>query len=184
VRPTEPRVTLERPTPRRERDYLDASHRSRALHRGLIAAAATPADYCDYLERAARPTQESFFVVTAASGQLAGVVDVLDIGRDAMPYGRLAYFAFVPYAGLGLIREGVQQAIDVSFRDLDLARLDADIQPANVRSRALIERLGFRRSCVSPLHLKVGARWRVHERWILLRTDWCALGHQELAARA
>ena len=184
MRPTEPRATLERPTPRRERDYLDASHRSRALHRGLVTAAATSADYCDYLERAARPTQESFLVVTAASGQLAGVVDILDIARDAMPYGRLAYFAFVPYAGLGLMREGVQQAIDVSFRELDLARLDADIQPGNARSRALIERLGFRRSCVSPLQLKVGARWRAHERWTLLRADGCAVGRQELVARA
>jgi ribosomal-protein-alanine N-acetyltransferase len=183
VRPSEPRVHLERPAPRRERDYVDACHRSRALHRGLVATAATPADYRDYLERAARPSQESFFVVTAAGGQLAGVVDILDIARDATSMGRLAYFAFVPHAGSGLMREGVGQVIDLAFRELDLARLGADIQPGNGRSRALIERLGFRRDSTSASQLKIGSRWREHERWTLLRADW-AVDCQELAARA
>jgi ribosomal-protein-alanine N-acetyltransferase len=184
VRPTEPRVHLERPASRREFDYLDACHRSRALHRGFVAAAATPADFRDYLERAARPSQESFFVVTAAGGQLAGVVDILDIARDATPVGRLAYFAFVPHAGSGFMREGVGQVIDVAFRELDLARLDADIQPGNRRSRALVERLGFGRGSASPLQLKIGSRWREHERWTLLRADWPAVDCQEFAARA
>jgi ribosomal-protein-alanine N-acetyltransferase len=179
-----PRVHLERPDSSRERDYLDACHRSRALHRGLVAAGATSADYRDYLESAARPNQESFFVVTAAGGQLAGVVNVLDIAREATSMGRLAYFAFVPHAGSGLMCEGVASVIDVAFGELDLARLDADIQPGNRRSRALVEHLGFRRRGAPPLQLKIGSRWREHERWTLLRADWPAVERQELAARA
>ena len=98
--------------------------------------------------------------------------------------GRLAYFAFVPHAGSGLMREGVGQVIDVAFRELDFARLDADVQPGNGRSRALVERLGFRRGGAAPLRLKIGSRWREHERWTLLRSDWAAIDAQELAARA
>ncbi len=184
MRPTEPRVYLERPASNRERDYLDACHRSRSLHRGLVAAAATPADYHAYLERCAQPTQQSFFVVIAASEQLAGVVNILDIARHATPRGRLAYFAFVPHAGSGLMREGVGQVIDVAFRELDLARLDADIEPGNRRSRALAERLEFRRGGAPSFQLKIGSRWREHERWTLSRADWPAVGRQELAARA
>jgi [ribosomal protein S5]-alanine N-acetyltransferase len=184
VRPTEPRVHLERPASSREREYLDACHRSRSLYRGLVAAAAAPADYRDLLERSAWPSQESFFVVTAASGQLAGVVNILDITRNAASFGRLAYFAFVPHTGSGLMREGVGQVIDVAFRELDLARLDADIQPGNRRSRALVERLGFRRGSATRLQLKIGSRWREHERWTLLCADWPAVDCQELAARA
>jgi ribosomal-protein-alanine N-acetyltransferase len=78
---------------------------------------------------------------------------------------------------------GVRQVIDVAFRDLDLTRLDADIQPGNLRSRGLIERLEFRRRG-APLPLKIGSRWREHERWTLSRADWCAADRQELAARA
>ena len=182
--PTEPRVHLERPTSSRERDYLDACHRSRTLHLGLVAAAVTSDGYRDYLERAARPTQESFFVVMAAGGQLAGVVDILDIARNAAPMGRLAYFAFLPHAGSGLMREGVRRVIDMAFHELDLTRLHADIQPDNDRSRALVERLGFRRDGASRLQLKIGSRWRPHDRWTLLRVDWPLVDCQELAARA
>ena len=154
------------------------------LHRGVVAAAAAPADYRDYLERSAQPSQESFFLVTAASGQLAGVVNILDIARDTTSTGRLAYFAFVPHAGSGLMREGVGQVIDVAFSELDLARLEADVQPGNARSRALVERLGFRRRGAPSLQLKICSRWREHERWTLLRADWPAVDRQELAARA
>jgi ribosomal-protein-alanine N-acetyltransferase len=183
VRPTEPRVLLERPTVSRERDYLDACHRSRTLHRGLVAAAATSSGYRDYLERAALPHQESFFVVTGAGGELAGVVDLLDIARGALPVGRLAYFGFATHAGSGLMSEGVGLVIDVAFRELGFARLDADIQPDNRRSHALVERHNFRRSGAAPLQLKIGSRWRAHERWTLLRADWL-VDRQVLAARA
>jgi len=184
VPPSESRVYLERPGPRRERDYLDACHRSRALHRGVVAAGATPADYRDYLALALRPSQESFFIVAADSDELAGVVNILDIDREAAPVGRLAYFGFVPHAGSGLMREGVSQVIDVAFHELGLARLRADIQPTNRRSCAFAERLGFRRHGASRVLLKISSRWREHESWMLLRTDWRGCAPQELAARA
>jgi len=58
------------------------------------------------------------------------------------------------------------------------------MQPGNGPSRALIERLGFRRGCVPPLPLKIGSRWREHERWTPLRADWLGVDRQEFAARA
>jgi [ribosomal protein S5]-alanine N-acetyltransferase len=184
VRPIDSRVYIERPATRHARDFLDACHRSRALHRGLVATAATPADYRHYLGLAQRPSQESFLVVAADSDELAGVVDILDIDRDAMPTGRLAYFAFVPHAGSGLMREGVSEVIDVAFHELGLARLHADIQHKNRRSRAFAERLGFRRHGAAQVLLNISARWREHERWTLRRDDWRARGPHELAARA
>ena len=184
MRPSESRVYLERPGPRRERDFLDGCHRSRALHRGVVTAGATPADYRNYLALAARPSQQSFFVVAADSRELAGVVNILDVTREAAPAGRLAYFAFVPHAGSGLMREGVSQVIDVAFHELGLVRLRADIQATNRRSCAFAERLGFRRHGGSRVLLKISSRWREHESWLLLRADWRARGPQELAARA
>jgi ribosomal-protein-alanine N-acetyltransferase len=175
-------VRIERPSPRRRREYLDACHRSRALHRGLVVTATTPAEYRDYLERAARANQESFFVVAAGSGELAGVVDILDIVRDAAPVGRLGYYAFVPHAGTGLMYEGVGRVVDLAFGDLGLVRLEAHIQPDNRRSRELAERLGLRREGRNG-SLKVGSRWRDHERWTLQRDAWTVASH-DLLVRA
>jgi ribosomal-protein-alanine N-acetyltransferase len=172
VRPTEARVYLEAPSARRERDYLDACLRSRALHRGLVAPGPGPARYAEFLDRAGRPDRRSFFVIAAATAELAGVVEILDMLPEPALAGRLAYCAFVPHAGTGLMCEGVRLAVDAAFRDVGLARLAADIEPGNRRSRALAQRLGFRCDQARRVSLKIGTRWRDHERWLLERADW------------
>jgi ribosomal-protein-alanine N-acetyltransferase len=166
------RVSLECPSARRERDFVAAALRSRALHRGFVAVPATPAEYHDYLRRVRRGSQQSFFVVDMRSRDLAGVVDVNDIEHGAPSSGRLGYYAFAPAAGTGLMREGVALAIDRAFGDLKLARLDANVQPGNLRSLEFAAQLGFARDGMSRGYLKIGTRWRDHERWTLLARDW------------
>ena len=165
-------VFLERPSARRERDFVHAALRSRALHRGFVAVPATAAEYHDYLRRSRRGNQKSFFVVDLESRDLAGVVDVNDIKPGGEPSGRLGYYAFAPAAGTGLMREGVALAIDRAFRDFRLARLDANVQPGNHRSLKFATRLGFTRDGTARSYLKIGTRWRDHERWTLLARDW------------
>jgi [ribosomal protein S5]-alanine N-acetyltransferase len=166
------RVRLERPSARRERDYLQAALRSRALHRGYVVAASAPREYRAYLSAARRANQESFFVVDASSGELAGVININNIVRHASLSGQLGYYAFVPHAGLGLMREGLALVIARAFRELGLHRLEANIQPGNRRSVALVEGLGFRREGKARGFLKIGNRWRDHERWALLKEEW------------
>jgi [ribosomal protein S5]-alanine N-acetyltransferase len=167
-----PRVRLERPSARREPDYLQAALRSRVLHRGYVVPAATPREYRAYLRRARRANQESFFVIDAQSGELAGVININDIVRHAELSGRLGYYAFVPHAGQGLMRDGLRLVIERAFRELGLHRLEANIQPGNRRSIALVEGLAFRREGKARGFLKIGNRWRDHERWALLKEDW------------
>lgn len=47
--------------------------------------------------------------------------------------------------GRGLAREAVARAIAFAFDELGLHRIEADVDPRNDRSLALLERLGFRR---------------------------------------
>jgi ribosomal-protein-alanine N-acetyltransferase len=168
------RVALERPSARRELDFLAAAWRSRALHRGFVVPPGTRAEYRAYLRRARRATQESFFVVTADSRELVGVINVNDIVLYAEQSARLGYYAFEPLAGRGLMREGLARVIAFAFRELGLHRLEANVQGHNRRSAALIESLGFRREGTARGYLKIGNRWRDHERWALLRDDWRA----------
>jgi [ribosomal protein S5]-alanine N-acetyltransferase len=168
------RVFLERPSTGRERDFVDAALRSRALHRGFVTVPATPAQFHDYLRRTRRGNQLSFFVVDVSSRALAGVVDVNDITHGAEPSGRLGYYAFAPHAGTGLMREGVALVIDCVFHDLKLARLEANVQPGNRRSLAFASKLGFTRDGTARGFCKIGTRWRDHERWKLLARNWHA----------
>jgi ribosomal-protein-alanine N-acetyltransferase len=140
-----PRIHLEQPSARREREFLAA---------------------------ALRETQESFFVIDNASAALAGVVNINDIVRHSEQSGRLGYYAFAPLVGTGLMRAGLQLVVYAAFRDLGLHRLEANIQRSNVRSIALVEGLGFKREGTARGFLKIGNRWRDHERWALLKDEW------------
>ncbi len=99
-----------------------------------------------------------------------------DIVRHTQQSGRLGYYAFVPHAANGLMREGLGYVIAYAFRDLGLHRLEANIQPANRRSAALVESLGFELEGTARGYLKIGGRWRDHQRWALLKDDWRACG--------
>jgi ribosomal-protein-alanine N-acetyltransferase len=68
-------------------------------------------------------------------------------------------------AGLGAV-------LRRAFGELRLHRVEANIQPENRDSIRLAERLGFRKEGLSPRYLKVGGRWRDHERWALLAEEW------------
>jgi ribosomal-protein-alanine N-acetyltransferase len=70
------------------------------------------------------------------------------------------------------MREGLALVIASAFRELGLHRLEANIQPGNRRSIALVEGLGFTREGKARGYLKIGNRWRDHERWALLKEEW------------
>lgn len=68
--------------------------------------------------------------------------------------------------------EGLSLVVAKAFGELKLHRLEANIQPDNALSLALVQRLGFQCEGYSPRYLKLAGRWRDHERWALLKEDW------------
>ena len=84
----------------------------------------------------------------------------------------LGYMLGRRYWGAGLMHEALQRLLTYAFDELDLARLEADIDPRNTNSARTLERLGF----VKEGHMR--------ERWIvagavsdsdvygLLRREW------------
>jgi [ribosomal protein S5]-alanine N-acetyltransferase len=166
------RIRLEPPTERHVGEFLDAVRRSRALHRGFVAPPATVEAYAEHIGRSSDGRSASFLVVDAADGGLAGVVNVSEIVRGSFQSAYLGYYAFVPKAGRGFMRAGLAGVISYAFNELKLHRLEANIQPRNAPSIALVRRLGFRLEGRSPRYLKIAGRWRDHERWAVLAEEW------------
>ena len=155
-----------------EEEFLQAVRRSRQLHRGWVYPPASTSAYRDYLAKGRQHTHQAFLVVRKRIGGLVGVVNVSEIVRGNFQSAYLGYYAFVPHAGTGLMREGLSQVIERAFRRMKLHRLEANIQPDNSASIALVRSLRFGKEGFSPRYLKIGGRWCDHERWAIIAENW------------
>jgi ribosomal-protein-alanine N-acetyltransferase len=145
---------------------------SRALHRPWSSPATDMAAFADVLARAAREEYDVQLVRLRDSGEIAGYFALSQIVRLGFQSAYIGYDGSLPHAGRGYMSEGLELMLRRTFRVLRLHRVEANIQPGNGRSRALVERCGFRLEGYSPRYLKIGGRWRDHERWAMTVEDW------------
>ena len=166
------RIKLETPNLKREEEFIAATQRSRRFFASFVSPPSSSLDYRDYMKRCRSSNCEGRLVVSLESNELLGVVNVNEIVRRSFQSGFLGYYAFSPHGGRGYMREALQVFLAEVFGNLSLHRVEANIQPRNEESIALVRSLGFRLEGLSPRYLKVAGRWRDHERWALLVEDW------------
>jgi ribosomal-protein-alanine N-acetyltransferase len=161
-------------------EYLARVRASRKLHRPWSYPPDTTAGFSGLLERLDAPSEEVLVICRMEDGAMAGLANLSQVFLDDFRSAYLGYFAFVPHEGKGYMTEGVRQVLGLAFGPIGLHRVEANVQPENVRSIALVERLGFRREGFSPKYLKIGGRWRDHVRYALLAEEFFT---QEAARR-
>jgi ribosomal-protein-alanine N-acetyltransferase len=166
------RVYVRPPRRADETEFVALMRESRAFHRPWASAPTDPARFAAYLEDATRPDFEAFLVCRTVDDQIVGFFNVSQIARGSLQSAYLGYAAAQRYAGQGYMREGIELVLRAAFLELRLHRLEANIQPGNQASLALARGAGFKREGFSPRYLKIGGRWRDHERWALLADDW------------
>jgi [ribosomal protein S5]-alanine N-acetyltransferase len=156
-----------------EAAFLAAVRRSSSLHRPWVKPPANSAAFRTYLAKQDGSRNIAFFAFSD-SDELVGVVNVSEIVRGLFQSAYLGYYAFSPHDRRGYMTGALATVASSMFRKQRLHRLEANIQPANRTSIALVKRLGFRKEGVSPRYLKVGGAWRDHERWAVTREEWSA----------
>lgn len=175
------RVYLRRPRRRDAAAFIAAALASRRLHGRWVQPPATAEAYAYYAGRFGhrrvadeRRQHIGLLVFRRDDDALVGAFTIGDIVRGALSGAYLGYFAFAPHAGRGYMTEAMELVLRHAFVDLGLHRLEANVQPANLRSLALAERAGFVREGYSRRYLRIAGRWRDHVRCALLAEDWRA----------
>ena len=169
-----PRVLIRAPALADEAAWIAAMRASRRLHHPWIRMPLTPEAYRDYVARNADDRREQRIVCRVEDGALVGFINVSEIIRGALSSAFLGYGGIAGFAGRGYMSEGMQLVLREAFTTLRLHRLEANIQPGNLPSIALAERAGFVREGFSERYLKIGGRWRDHERWAIRAEQWRA----------
>jgi len=134
-----------------------------------------PADFYTtaFWERSGRRAVEDFAADRAARFDLfdphardpralIGRVGFSQIFRGPFQSCILGYQIDAGYEGRGLMREALAATIDYMFEVKALHRVQANHLPENVRSAALLARLGFVREGLAKDYLFIAGEWRDH----------------------
>ena len=167
------RIFLRPPTRRDENEFVATMHRSRRHFARWGRPPDEPAKYRKWL--ADRSEHKlGFLICRRDDGTIMGQVSLGNIVRGLFQNAYTGYYVAQPYEGHGYVMEALRLVLRHAFRDLKLHRVEANIQPENARSKRLARRCGFRKEGYSPRFLKMGGRWRDHERWAITVEDWRA----------
>jgi ribosomal-protein-alanine N-acetyltransferase len=164
-----------RPPARADRDaFLDAMRASRELHRPWLSAPVTEVGFAEWLGRSRDPSFDANLLCSAGDGEILGFFNLSNIIRGSFQNAYLSYAAAAAHARQGHMTAGLELLLRRAFSELGLHRLEANIQPGNIASAALVRRCGFVREGLSERYLKINGRWRDHERWAIRREQWQA----------
>ena len=166
------RVTIRPPTLRDRPAFIAAVRRSRRLLGRWVAPPSKPKEFVAYVKRSTSETHRGFLVIEKTTSALVGTVNLNSLIRGNLQSAFMGYYGFSPHEKKGLMQEGIELVLQHAFRILKLHRVEANIQPKNIRSIAVARKCGFIREGFSRRYLKVRGRWQDHERWAILSEHW------------
>jgi len=165
-----------------ENEFLAAVARSGHLHHPWVFPPGTHEQYSEYLQRAAIGRTIPFWIRLRSDNSLAGVINIGEPVMGVFQSGYLGFYAFAGCERQGYMTEGLALVLNQAFDELGFHRLEANIQPANLASEALVSRLGFRKEGFSPRYLFIDGAWRDHNRWAILREEWAGRRERDFAS--
>jgi ribosomal-protein-alanine N-acetyltransferase len=167
-----PDVYLRAPAPSDANEFLGLVAASRRAHRPWVEPPGDRNAFAALIRRNRNDDFEAFLIARPEDDAIVGAADLSHIFHGPYRNAYLGFYALGSNAGRGYMTAGLRHLIRHAFADLRLHRVEANVQPLNERSKALLRRLGFRQEGFSPRYLKIGGRWRDHERWAILAEEW------------
>lgn len=149
-------------------DLIAANSASQDYHLPWVTSFTDQAGFDSWLSGGLTGSNVGLIAREVASNQIVGVVNINEIVMGAFRSAYLGYYGMSNFARAGLMTDAVRAAVIYGFTELGLHRVEANIQPGNIASIALVRRLGFKQEGFSPRYLRINGEWRDHERWALL----------------
>jgi ribosomal-protein-alanine N-acetyltransferase len=104
-------------------------------------------------------TAVQFLALDAGTGAMVAACNFTNIVRGPLQACYLGYSVAQDRQGQGLMTEVVQSGIEYMFEIHRLHRIMANHMPSNIRSAALLQRMGFEREGLARQYLKIAGRW-------------------------
>jgi ribosomal-protein-alanine N-acetyltransferase len=153
-------------------EFIRLSRASLKFYQGLATPVTTARRFEDYLKRCQQSDFEGFLICRREDDAIVGSINLSQIFLGGFKNAYLGYQIGEPFASRGYMTEALGLVLKYAFKTRKLHRLEANIQPGNMASIALVKRAGFTKEGYSRRYLKIAGRWRDHERWAIVVEDW------------
>jgi [ribosomal protein S5]-alanine N-acetyltransferase len=165
------RVGIRRPRAEDCDEFIALMRQSVALHDPWVDFPKSRETFDAYLRQRQSQTDDGFLICERGGGRITGVINLNCIVRGFFQSAYLGYCVGARFARQGYMTEGMRLVTRYAFTEMNLHRVEANVQPNNAASIALVRKCGFRLEGVSPRYLKIAGAWRDHERWALLADE-------------
>lgn len=126
-------------------------------------------------ERAAG-TSARFHMFEKPSGRVIGSIGISNVVRGCFHSAHLGFGLDASREGQGVMREALEAVIGWCWDELGLHRLEANHQPQNLKSAALLRRLGFTPIGYARDYLLIDGKWVDHVLNQRLNPRWAPTG--------
>ena len=144
----------------------------RAEFHGFVTRHVKRKWFNEFVSRWQGEDARSFLICRQPDGVIVGSIGVFNIVRRNANTAFTGYSIGARHVRQGYATEALQLALGFAFKKLKLHRIEASIQPHNAPSIALVKRAGFACEGLARREVKIGGRWRDHERWAILAEEW------------
>ena len=122
----------------------------------------TENNFARYIESLDNIRKIGFFICFSDTKKIIGVVNIREIIKGYFRSAFLGFYLAKEFEGKGLMYAGLSEVMKYAFDTIDLHRLEANIQPDNIRSKSLVKKLGFKYEGFSEKYLKINGEWKDH----------------------
>jgi ribosomal-protein-alanine N-acetyltransferase len=114
----------------------------------------------------------ALFFFRNTDNALMGGLSLTNVRRGVAQTGTLGYWIGQPYARQGYTSDAVRTLCEHAFGTLALHRIEAGCLPANLASRKLLQKVGFREEGYARSYLRINGKWEDHVLFGLVREEW------------
>lgn len=162
---------IREPTSQDKDHFIKAMQESQDFHSPWVSAPYTSDQFDNFLSHSQKTNQKSLLLLDSRDNIL-GVFNINEIVKGVFQSAYLGFYAVCAHAGKGNMSQGLKLVLAYAFNELNLHRLEANIQPDNLVSINLVKNNGFRKEGFSPRYLFIDGQWRDHERWAITLEDY------------
>lgn len=163
-------VTIRRVEIHDAEEILNMEYRNRILFETFSAADKKDSDYrlynyrkkIDKQLRNIKNDEGYHYVIVSDEDKIIGTIDLFNVVRHNIQSCMMGYAIDEAYGGKGYTTYAAKEMIRIAFEELGFHRVEAGVQPSNIASVRVLEKVGMEKEGLNRANVRIKGEWKDH----------------------